>query len=155
MAETPDGLRIDELRAVLGELHRLVWGECPSLLNEDSGGNAELDIRIHKALSDQPPSPAPDLSALWQPIETHAGDKFDTAIVYTFDRLCLKTHGKPSLLGSPMIYWAGRVGSMVAARMGLVAARLCFGGDKPLRRLDVATSQSRTNRESLLGGRRA
>lgn len=30
----------------LEELHALVCGECPSLLNEDSGGDARLDMEI-------------------------------------------------------------------------------------------------------------
>ena len=38
------------LRAALEELHAMVWGECPSLLNEDSGGNARLDLEIRAAL---------------------------------------------------------------------------------------------------------
>lgn len=32
------------LRKVLTELYALVRGECPRLLNEDSGGDAELDL---------------------------------------------------------------------------------------------------------------
>ena len=36
---------------VLEELHAMVWGECPSLLNEDSGGNARLDGAIRAALA--------------------------------------------------------------------------------------------------------
>lgn len=35
---------------VLEELHALVLGECPSLLNEDSGGDARLALRIETAL---------------------------------------------------------------------------------------------------------
>jgi hypothetical protein len=35
---------------LLAELHALVWGECPSLLNEDSGGCARLDMDIRAAL---------------------------------------------------------------------------------------------------------
>lgn len=34
----------------LGELHAMVWGECPSLLNEDSGGCARLDLDIRALL---------------------------------------------------------------------------------------------------------
>ena len=40
-----------EQRKLLDELHALVWGECPSLLNEDSGGNSALDLDIRAALS--------------------------------------------------------------------------------------------------------
>jgi len=36
---------------LLAELHALVKGECPSLLNEDSGGNGELALAIEDALS--------------------------------------------------------------------------------------------------------
>jgi hypothetical protein len=43
--------RVAELRSVLQELHGMVWGECPSLLNEDSGGSAHLDVRINAALA--------------------------------------------------------------------------------------------------------
>lgn len=42
--------RIAALQMHLGELHALVWGECPSLLNEDSGGNSRLDGDIVEAL---------------------------------------------------------------------------------------------------------
>jgi hypothetical protein len=44
MASAPD------LLAALKELHALVWGECPSLLNEDSGGSARLDMEIRNAI---------------------------------------------------------------------------------------------------------
>ena len=40
-----------ELAQALKELHALVKGECPSLLNEDSGGNAMLDIAIEDILA--------------------------------------------------------------------------------------------------------
>lgn len=36
---------------LLDELHQLVWGECPSLLNEDSGGNSSLDLAISSFLA--------------------------------------------------------------------------------------------------------
>ncbi len=36
--------REERLRKVLTELYALVRGECPRLLNEDSGGDAELDL---------------------------------------------------------------------------------------------------------------
>lgn len=38
------------LREALGELFALVKGECPRLLNEDSGGNAVLALKIEAAL---------------------------------------------------------------------------------------------------------
>jgi hypothetical protein len=44
---------IDRLRAALGELHALVWGECSSLLNEDSGGDAKLDTEIRSLIRDR------------------------------------------------------------------------------------------------------
>lgn len=44
----------DELQNALHDLHALVWGECPSLLNEDSGGSAHLDLRIHKLIGPKP-----------------------------------------------------------------------------------------------------
>lgn len=37
---------IDILRTTLTELHAMVWGECSSLLNDDNGGNGQLDCRI-------------------------------------------------------------------------------------------------------------
>ncbi len=43
--------RGEVLAALLTELHAMVWGECPSLLNEDSGGSARLDMEINAALS--------------------------------------------------------------------------------------------------------
>ena len=39
------------LRNALSELHAIVRGECPSLLNEDSGGSAELAIEIEELLT--------------------------------------------------------------------------------------------------------
>lgn len=40
-----------ELLDALENLFALVKGECPSLLNEDSGGDAELCLKIEKAIS--------------------------------------------------------------------------------------------------------
>lgn len=45
-AEARDGV----MRELLGELTATVRGESPRLLNEDSGGNADLSIRIDAAL---------------------------------------------------------------------------------------------------------
>jgi DNA repair exonuclease SbcCD ATPase subunit len=42
--------KAERLERLLRELHTLVWGECSSLLNEDSGGDAGLDIDIRLAL---------------------------------------------------------------------------------------------------------
>lgn len=42
---------VAELVDALRELDALVRGECPSLLNEDSGGNGRLALEIEKALS--------------------------------------------------------------------------------------------------------
>ena len=39
-----------ELAELLGEIHLLVWGEAPHLLDEDRGGNARLDIDIEEAI---------------------------------------------------------------------------------------------------------
>ena len=36
---------------VLTELYAVVKGECPSLLNEDSGGDAELDMQIQDVIT--------------------------------------------------------------------------------------------------------
>lgn len=36
----------------LESLHSMVWGECPSLLDEDSGGGGHEDIAICELLSD-------------------------------------------------------------------------------------------------------
>ena len=46
------------LREALSELYALVKGECPSLLNEDSGGDARLDMQIQEALSRYRPAPS-------------------------------------------------------------------------------------------------
>ena len=43
-------VEIEKLRLALRELHAMVRGECPSLLNEDSGGNARLDLQISSLL---------------------------------------------------------------------------------------------------------
>jgi hypothetical protein len=42
--------RVRELETALNELYRLVNGECPSLLNDDSGGDARLDLKISALL---------------------------------------------------------------------------------------------------------
>lgn len=42
--------KYDALVTALRDLHAIVWGECPSLLNEDSGGDAALDLRIRDLL---------------------------------------------------------------------------------------------------------
>lgn len=41
----------DNLRNLLQELNALVWGECRSLLDEDSGGNSALALEIDAALA--------------------------------------------------------------------------------------------------------
>lgn len=43
----------DALRAALSELYATVNGECPSLLNEDSGGCARLAIEIEALLASE------------------------------------------------------------------------------------------------------
>lgn len=43
--------RMEALAAALKELRALVWGECPSLLDEDSGGDSRLDMEIEDALT--------------------------------------------------------------------------------------------------------
>ena len=40
-----------DLLAALEELYAMVKGECPSLLNEDSGGCARLDMAIEDAIN--------------------------------------------------------------------------------------------------------
>jgi hypothetical protein len=40
-----------DLLAALEELHALVVGECPSLLNEESGGCARLDMAVCAAIA--------------------------------------------------------------------------------------------------------
>lgn len=50
----PDALLIaaaPDLLAALIELRATVKGECPSLLNEDSGGSAHLDTMIDEAIA--------------------------------------------------------------------------------------------------------
>lgn len=41
---------LETMRSHLHELHALVMGECPALLNEDSGGDAELALAIIESL---------------------------------------------------------------------------------------------------------
>lgn len=45
---------IARLREALSELHAQVQGECPSLLNEDSGGDAKLALEIESLLQEEP-----------------------------------------------------------------------------------------------------
>ena len=40
----------ERLRHLLRDLHALVWGECPSLLDEDSGGDSKLALEIDAAI---------------------------------------------------------------------------------------------------------
>lgn len=42
------------LREALENLYALVQGECPRLLNEDSGGDAQLSMEIEQALKEHP-----------------------------------------------------------------------------------------------------
>lgn len=41
---------LEAMRKALEELYAQVKGECPSLLNEDSGGDGELDLEIEEAI---------------------------------------------------------------------------------------------------------
>lgn len=50
-ANTALSARVEALEKALRELHAMVWGECPSLLNEDSGGNGMLDVEINRLLT--------------------------------------------------------------------------------------------------------
>jgi hypothetical protein len=45
------GIQLARARSALKELHAQVLGECPSLLNEDSGGDSMLDLEIRAILS--------------------------------------------------------------------------------------------------------
>jgi len=49
-----------EARACLHELFALVMGECPSLLDEDSGGSADLCLRIEETLRSPAPTTTPE-----------------------------------------------------------------------------------------------
>ena len=46
---------IARLREALSELHAQVQGECPSLLNDDSGGDAKLALEIEALLKEEHP----------------------------------------------------------------------------------------------------
>ena len=77
-----------EVARLLRELYTLVKGECPSLLNEDSGGDARLALAIEAALL---AAPARDQG--WQPIASAPnGDETDRPVlVYArdnIDRMC-------------------------------------------------------------------
>ena len=41
---------VNQLCIELQELHSLVWVEAPRLLDEDSGGRADLDLNIEEVL---------------------------------------------------------------------------------------------------------
>lgn len=51
--------RCATLTAALEELYATVKGECPSLLNEDSGGSAQLDAQVSAALAVAPQGGTP------------------------------------------------------------------------------------------------
>ena len=56
---------LTDYRVLLAELYALVCGEAPSLLNEDSGGDARLDMAIESALAANPaPAPVPVVERL-------------------------------------------------------------------------------------------
>lgn len=42
----------ERLARALENLNALVWGECPALLNEDSGGNSALAMEIEEVLAE-------------------------------------------------------------------------------------------------------
>lgn len=46
----------DSMKSALSNLYATVKGECPSLLNEDSGGDARLDMACREALGMSPPA---------------------------------------------------------------------------------------------------
>ncbi len=54
----------DALVEALRELHSVVWGECPSLLNEDSGGDAKLDLEIRALLAKHDTAPEPEVEVV-------------------------------------------------------------------------------------------
>jgi len=74
MTTTPDITPAPDFRALcseliqqLQELHTMVWGEAPHLLDEDRGGSAYLDLDIEDvlekaraALATPPPEPPED-----------------------------------------------------------------------------------------------
>lgn len=51
MNQWSGALLVTDLRNALSELYAMVRGECPSLLNEDSGGNAKLALEIEDLLN--------------------------------------------------------------------------------------------------------
>jgi hypothetical protein len=69
------------LRQALQELYALVKGECSSLLDEDSGGDANLDLRIDAALTAPPAAEPPDLT---RPMDDIA-KRLDAAISWLRD----------------------------------------------------------------------
>lgn len=50
LAPPDQSARIKELEGLLGDLHALVVGESPRLLDDDGGGSGHLDMRIRAAL---------------------------------------------------------------------------------------------------------
>ena len=68
------------LKNALRELTAMVRGECPSLLNEDSGGNGELSCEIDALLASAPPqeptgaSPQAETSANVRAVTVHICD---------------------------------------------------------------------------------
>ena len=48
------------LRVLLEDLYALVKGECPGILNEDSGGDADLALNIEQALAEPVGKAHPD-----------------------------------------------------------------------------------------------
>ncbi len=63
------------LLTLLSDLTCLVRGECPSLLDEDSGGDSKLSIAIEEAISlaqSQPPSMADELAEALREIYSEA-----------------------------------------------------------------------------------
>ena len=91
-----------ELTDALNNLHALVWGECPRLLDEDRGGSGFLDLEIEETLTTaraalaQPKPVAPTDEDLWSVgNDDFRANCYPTDAIY-FARAVLARWGTPA-----------------------------------------------------------
>jgi hypothetical protein len=93
----------EELIQQLHELHTMVWGEAPHLLDEDRGGSAYLDLDIEDVLKKARAA----LAAQPEPAELTDEDLYDLAEVFNGEpvaamRRALEIWGTPAIQPVPV-----------------------------------------------------
>ena len=102
--------RARALEQALRELTAMVRGECPSLLNEDSGGNGDLSYQIEKLLAVPPPSgasPQAETSASEVAYEHMLAQR---GLDRETDTICVKCYGSGVRAYGNTATWRGGIG---------------------------------------------